>query len=868
MYGLVPACLCRPSHFGGCSGRSESDRGARAHLREPHGANAMTTRIARRGDSGGDAEENGFARYWKLHLRDNPEGPLAVDARRSLSRSKQDRGADLRNLLSALGRSPDERMTVCTKVDGLFKPRFITVAGAPDLAAEYPTGVDVWYGTGVLHSRVTGGRGLEKDIVGVREIFADVDVKPGAMPDLDAAEAVIDALSELLGARPVAVVNSGHGLQPHWALEAGPGTDWTDETSPEYEEAYITARRWGRLCAHVVAEVVPGAKLDTVSNLDRILRVPGTENVKDDPVPVTMELTGGSPVPMAQLRELLDGYGEVGVKAQREDRLPHGEKVSDPADWVWAEKACSYAQRMIDGWATDTPLAGRHNWLTSQFVRLAAAHRYGCLREGDHAAGDRALTTRFRALLDTPPARAESYGEIAGCEAWAAERVATFDDVALAAELGGQRRHAHVLAHTEEAFWQARPELAHIRLFARARQASPWATLAVVLTRVIAATEPNIVLPPLIGQVASLNMFVALVGKSGDGKDAAIGAARAAVDLSIDVPELLPGSGEGLVHIFLHRVREERQPSRVEQRTTRILLIAGEIDTLAALFNRQASTLMPELRKAYMGQELGFHYVDESKRLPMAAQTYRLCLIAGVQPGKARTLLDDAAGGTPQRFFWAEATDPTAPDWNDLPNEPRPWLWKPPPELDDTSRQIVVPVCPTACAAIRGARSARLRGENNDTLDGHLLLCREKLAIALGLLAGRIGIEEEDWALAGVMIERSSAVRDDVVAQLAAEQRRANVGRAAAEAEREIVVEERTTRDRVARVSKRIVEHLRERAGWVPHREVRSKMAQHDRQWFEEAIQALLRTGQIEVQETRRSAAGHGSAGLRYRSTP
>ena len=112
-----------------------------------HGANAMTTRIERRGVSGGaDAEESGFARYWRLYLRDNPEGPLGVDARRSLSRSKRDRGADLRDLLAALGRSPDERMTVCTKVDGLFKPRFTTVAGAPDLAAEYPTGVDVCTG--------------------------------------------------------------------------------------------------------------------------------------------------------------------------------------------------------------------------------------------------------------------------------------------------------------------------------------------------------------------------------------------------------------------------------------------------------------------------------------------------------------------------------------------------------------------------------------------------------------------------------------------------------------------------------------------------------------------------------------------------
>src|SRR5690606_20898079 len=99
-------------------------------------------------------------------------------------------------------------------------------------------------------------------------------------------------------------------------------------------------------------------------------------------------------------------------------------------------------------------------------------------------------------------------------------------------------------------FWRARPALTHILEFARARRAGPWAVLGVVLARVVAATEPNIVLPPVVGSAKSTNMFVALVGPSGGGKGAAEGAAADAVEFigSNSVPVLIEefpvGSGE------------------------------------------------------------------------------------------------------------------------------------------------------------------------------------------------------------------------------------------------------------------------------------------------------------------------------------
>jgi hypothetical protein len=118
-----------------------------------------------------------------------------------------------------------------------------------------------------------------------------------------------------------------------------------------------------------------------------------------------------------------------------------------------------------------------------------------------------------------------------------------------------------------EDFWSARQELARIRAFARARRASPWATLAAVLARVVAATPPSVVLPPLFGGEVSLNLFGALVGPPGAGKDAALAAAAEALAMPADsFVEATPGSGEGLAHLFARRVKGSARSSAILRR--------------------------------------------------------------------------------------------------------------------------------------------------------------------------------------------------------------------------------------------------------------------------------------------------------------
>ena len=137
----------------------------------------------------------------------------------------------MRALLTLLGRGDHEHLSVCHLAGGTFTSVITTVAEAPAVVAEHADG-DCWYGTAVIHERVTSGRGAARDVVGVPEVFADLDVKPGGMTSFAAAEAVIRDLSAMLGVDPVAVVHSGHGLQPHWALERDAGTDWADEPRP------------------------------------------------------------------------------------------------------------------------------------------------------------------------------------------------------------------------------------------------------------------------------------------------------------------------------------------------------------------------------------------------------------------------------------------------------------------------------------------------------------------------------------------------------------------------------------------------------------------------------------------------------------
>lgn len=382
---------------------------------------------------------------------------------------------------------------------------------------------------------------------------------------------------------------------------------------------------------------------------------------------------------------------------------------------------------------------------------------------------------------------------------------------------------AHRLPIDEDEFWEARDVLRDLRLFARARRVGPWAMLGCVLTLAVGAIPPYVVLPPLVGDVASLNSFVALVGRSGESKSAAMAAARAWLGVDPEPEEKKPGSGEGLAKCFAYIRRSKNNPPAQIGKAWSVLATIPEVDTLTATGGRGGATIMSALREGWSGERLGNDYAGEDKSVTINRHRYRLGLLVGVQPLRAAPLFAEADAGTPQRFLWLPVRDteriedrPDEPPRRDLRSWPVPdntlnqqavltaRLHLP----DDPQEFVVLDVPPSAAAEIDAAALDRSgpESEKSDPLDGHRLLCQEKVAAALMFLDGRTdGITEQDWQLAGQVIAVSNQTRAKVQADLAREHDRqqTSAGRSAgvrkiAEA-RTVADEEKKNIDRIAK---------------------------------------------------------------------
>jgi hypothetical protein len=420
---------------------------------------------------------------------------------------------------------------------------------------------------------------------------------------------------------------------------------------------------------------------------------------------------------------------------------------------------------------------------------------------------------------------------------------------------------AERIENVREHFWKTRPILTHIQQFARARLVAPWATLGAVLVHVIAATPPKVQLPAIVGSEASLNLFVGLIGAAGAAKGASEKVAAAAVDLDQRRAPVYPlGSGEGLSHMFMRNKGGE-----AEMHNVNAVVTIAEIDTLASLKGRQSSTIMPQLRQAAMGEQLGFFYVDETKRLMVPEHAYRLCLLAGIQPNRSGVLLgqDEVDGGTPQRFVWLSCDDPEAPEED--PPEPAPILWQPPDwtQLPTIRRggidRKIMPICDAARNTIIAARKARRRGDGN-ALDGHALLTREKVAGGLAILDGRVGVLDEDWDLAGAVMAESDEQRARCQRALAEVSRTQNARTGEAEAHRALVIEERVETERLKRTAQSVKRHVA-RAGdtGLSGAKLRGKLGANAT-YMEQAVDLLETAGEVRCEEFEY----HGQPGRRF----
>jgi hypothetical protein len=295
-------------------------------------------------------------------------------------------------------------------------------------------GGDMWFGVNPRRPNIPYGlTGDESTITRLAAGHADLDVKPQHCRDLAHAEEIVTAIGEALGTPAAAMTFTGHGIHPLWPIRDG---QFTAEFTRDQGAALL--RRFGALVVKVAAE--HGAAVDTVWDLPRLLRMPGTTNCKDasNPVETYCRYDGDHGMTVAELAAKLD---ELGIADPDPGHRPAGRlPQSSPGAWEYADDTCSYAQTAMDAWRQDiikVELDGgeRHNWMGGQATRIACMHRYGCLSIQGHNEAERALEealTSRRELSD--PEEVERFLE------WGINAAAVKDDDEVARELGG---HTH-----------------------------------------------------------------------------------------------------------------------------------------------------------------------------------------------------------------------------------------------------------------------------------------------------------------------------------------------------------------------------------------------------------------------------------------
>jgi len=317
-------------------------------------------------------------------------------------------------------------------------------------------------------------------------------------------------------------------------------------------------------------------------------------------------------------------------------------------------------------------------------------------------------------------------------------------------------------------FYDARARLAHIRQAAYSRSRSADAVLAATFARVAVQVPPTIVLPAIVGSVATLDVIIANTAKPGGGKSSAVGVAKEIMPIDDDaiVLDFPLGSGEGLVDAYLGSVDDlDAAGKKVKVRRQVFRAVLAEVDegeVLSGMGHRKGSTIFPTLRSAWSGSMLGQGNASAETKRRLNARSYRFAATIALQPAHAIALLDDAPGGTPQRVLWFSAEDPNLPD-----DEP-PWPGRLTFEVPMASHfglPYTMKVDDAIADEVRARSKAKTRGTaiGADPLDSHADLLRLKVAALLAILDDRLDVNRDDWSLAGLVMATSRAVRTSVV---------------------------------------------------------------------------------------------------------
>ena len=465
----------------------------------------------------------------------------------------------------------------------------------------------------------------------------------------------------------MAITHSGSGLHPYWRIAEDTDDDSDDNIVININPSAFL-NRWKRLVKMVAKS--HGAKVDSVFDLPRVLRVPGTFNNKAStnghgPIPVVCHRGSGVLLRLGDVHRRFDDYGIHDLPNYPDPEAKQGEPgyakiLSTPDDWTFAGSTCNYMTETISGWGEPNTVeigTGRHPWLTSGAVRLACAKRLQCLNETDYDHAKDVLIQTFKHLVaNREPIRPVGYAEIKDIFTYGINKAATKTDAQAREELGN---HKHEPEIDEEEFWDSRQLLLICG-------SSPGETCRSVGNAGKRSDADCFGYPAECGSPAGSRWRSQSESVRGSrrGKRThqvhSMSAAQEWLTVDPQPKPTKPATGEGLANLYADVQKVVGVSTQVGLEWS-VLARIPEVETLTKTGARSGSTIMSELRSGFSGERLGHDY-RSANRITICDHRYRLAMTVGVQPHLAKPLLDDVGAGTPQRFVWLPVNDPGAPE--------------------------------------------------------------------------------------------------------------------------------------------------------------------------------------------------------------
>lgn len=175
-------------------------------------------------------------------------------------------------------------------------------------------------------------RGKDNDISTVTTLYADIDIKSKAHAQTALPSSVKEAADflNLLPLKATIIVNSGNGLHAYWLLD----TPVKIQSAKDQEYISSVFKGWSRLLSLKANEL--GWKLDNVSDLARVLRVPGSINHKLKNMAICKVLgNNGTRYQLAEFEPYVGGY-EINNERVQKSKPQRGDaqRILEKCDFI------------------------------------------------------------------------------------------------------------------------------------------------------------------------------------------------------------------------------------------------------------------------------------------------------------------------------------------------------------------------------------------------------------------------------------------------------------------------------------------------------------------------------------------------------